>query len=89
MPAGAVGSCWAADSWSATAWEANSWADAEALAFVLDLNTRILVYLRDFYSDADGDLSTLIKRYLESADSGTGDMTQRFKNLIQDATDAS
>jgi hypothetical protein len=89
MPSGPIGGCWAAGTWADTAWEVNTWGDAEALAFVLDLNTLILVYLRDFYSDADGDLSTLIKRYLESADSGTGDMTQRFKNLIQDATDAS
>jgi hypothetical protein len=28
MPAGPVGSVWAAGTWSDTAWEANTWADA-------------------------------------------------------------
>lgn len=28
MPAGAVGSCWAAGSWSDLAWEANAWGSA-------------------------------------------------------------
>lgn len=30
MPAGPIGSCWAAGSWSDLAWEANTWANAGA-----------------------------------------------------------
>lgn len=56
-----------------------------ALGFVLDLNTRLAVYLRDFYSNPDLDLTTGIQRYLSSL---SGEWTARFQRLIQDATDA-
>jgi hypothetical protein len=87
VPAGPIGSVWAAGSWSDTAWEAFTWADASVatLAFVLDLNTRIAVYLRDLYSAPGADVSTLICRYLAAQ---TGEYTARFQKLIQDATDA-
>lgn len=87
MPAGAVGTCWAADSWPDTAWEAGAWTDAveSALAFVLDLNTRLLVYLRDHFSAPSGELTTLTTRYLHTL---SGDFTARFQRLIKDATDA-
>lgn len=87
MPSGPIGSCWASGSWSNTAWSANTWADAAVatLAFVLDLNTRIAVYLRDLYSAPGADTTTLMHRYLAAQ---SGEYTARFKKLIQDATDA-
>jgi hypothetical protein len=85
MPAGASGTCWEAGSWTDTCWEVNTWADAVALAFVLGLNERMLVYLRSQYSAPTGELAPLMKRYL---DAQTGDMNVRFRKLIQDATDA-
>jgi hypothetical protein len=87
MPAGPIGSCWASGSWSDTAWEADTWSGAvvSALAFVLDLNTRLLVYLQDYYSTSNPDLATLTLRYLNGL---SGEFTARFNKLIQDATDA-
>lgn len=86
MPAGAVGSCWATNSWSATAWEALTWADAAALAFILDMNSRLLSYLQSFYSTTNPDLTTLARKYMDNELSG--DMNLRWRQLIQDATDA-
>jgi hypothetical protein len=85
MPAGPIGSVWAAGTWADTAWEVNTWADAvvSALAFVPDMNTRIAVYLRDLYSAPGADLSTLVHRYLAAQ---TGEFTARFQQLIDDAT---
>ena len=85
MPAGPVGSVWASGTWSDLAWEELTWADAVALLFVLDLNTRLLVYLRSLYGVTGGDLTTLTQRYLRSQ---TGEMNARFKKLITDATNA-
>jgi hypothetical protein len=87
MPAGPIGTCWASGSWSDTSWEANTWSGAvvSALAFVLDLNTRLLVYLQDYYSTSNPDLTTLTLRYLNRL---SGEFTARFNKLIQDATDA-
>lgn len=90
MPAGVVGSVWAAGSWSATAWEANTWANAgggPSLVFVLDLNTRLIVFLCDHYgvSTATSDLTTLMERYMNGL---TGTRNQRFFQMVQDATDA-
>jgi hypothetical protein len=48
MPAGPVGSVWAAGSWSDTAWEAGSWADAVASAFAAAFHEDDLAM--DFYS---------------------------------------
>lgn len=56
-----------------------------ALAFVLDLNTRIAVYLRDFYTAPTAEVTPLTGRYLNTL---TGDMTARWRTLVQDATDA-
>jgi hypothetical protein len=86
MPAGPIGGSWAAGSWSDLAWEVNTWQDAVALAFVLDLNTRLLVFLRDYYAEPNGDFNALMKRYLETV--ATGDMTGRFQQLIATATAA-
>lgn len=55
------------------------------LDFVLDLNTRLTVFLRDFYSSTS-DLPTLSTRYL--AEEVTGDYNVRWRQLVQDATDA-
>lgn len=88
MPAGAVGSCWAAGAWPATVWEALSWADAAGdgpLAFVLEINARLYVFLCDYYGVSSGDLTTMADRYMDGL-SGDGDA--RFRKMVQDATDA-
>lgn len=86
MAAGPVGACWASGSWIETSWTADVWgALGAALAFVLDVNTRMLVYLRDLYGVSDGDLATLSQRYYASQ---TGEMTARVQKLIADATAA-
>lgn len=82
MAAGPIGNCWAADSWTDTCWEQGTW--QILLDFVLDLNTRIMVYLRAYYGPDTGDLTTLTARYLADL---TGDQNQRLQQLIQDATD--
>jgi hypothetical protein len=56
------------------------------LTFVLDLNTRILVFLRDQYSVAGGDLTTLSARYMNGLT--TGDRTAKFRQLVTNATNA-
>jgi hypothetical protein len=85
VPAGAVGSVWASGSWSATAWEANVWADISAVTgnSILDLNTRIAVYLRAYYSQPSGDATSLVQRYLQEL---SGDYNARLRRLIDDAT---
>jgi hypothetical protein len=55
------------------------------IGFYLDMNTRLMAYLRESYSVSGGDLSTLVQRDLAAR---TGDMTARHQALIQDATDA-
>lgn len=86
MAAGPIGSVWAAGSWSDTCWEEFTWADAVALLFVLDLNTRLRVYLANLYGLPETtDLTTMVQRYLAAQ---TGDMTARFQKLIRDATAA-
>lgn len=50
----------------------------------MDVNTAMLLYLRDRYASAAGDLTTLLTRYLNTevtADSATA----RFQFLIQEA----
>jgi hypothetical protein len=56
-----------------------------ALAFVLDLNTRLRQYLANLYSYPyeTADLTSLMERNLSSR---TGDMSIRFRDLIDDAT---
>lgn len=86
MAAGPIGTNWATGSWEDTAWEAESWeGGAAVLAFVLDLNTRITVYLRDLYAVPTAECTTLTVRYLAA---NTGEMNARFQKLIQAATDA-
>jgi hypothetical protein len=85
MPAGAVGTCWATNVWSALAWEEFTWADALALVFVLDINSRVYRYLCNYYSVSSGDLTSMSLRYMSTL---TGDMNQRWHRLVQDATDA-
>jgi hypothetical protein len=60
-------------------------AGGSTLTFVLDLNTRLRVYLADLYSLPGADLTSLSTRYLRAQ---TGDYTARFKKLITDATAA-
>jgi hypothetical protein len=50
---------------------------------ILDMNTRIAVYLRALYTAPGADVTTLIIRYLAAQ---TGEYTARFKKLITDAT---
>jgi hypothetical protein len=85
VPAAPIGSVWAAGSWSDTTWEAFSWADIGAIVgnTILDINTRIAVFLRGYYSSPDGDATTLVVRYLNSL---SGEYTARLKRLIEDAT---
>jgi hypothetical protein len=60
--------------------------EVSTLVFILDMNTRIISYLASFYS-ADItviDPTALIVRYLNEELSG--DYTNRFRQLIDDAT---
>ncbi len=65
MPAGAVGSVWAAGSWSNTCWEANTWANAvaafniftEGAYMMIDLGGG-LVYLKQLKPVIKGNVST-------------------------------
>ncbi len=55
--------------------------------FVVDLNTRLRVYLADFYGysdDASPDLTMLMERYLK--EELTGDYDTRLRQLILDAS---
>jgi hypothetical protein len=61
------------------------WAAGAALEFVLDLNTRIAVFLRDLYTEPAGDTTTMATRYMATL---SGDANARFHRMIQDATDA-
>ena len=57
------------------------------LEWVLDLNTRLAVYLRDFYEEPAGDLTTLVDRYLDlELHDPDEDYNERFHHLIDDAT---
>jgi hypothetical protein len=62
------------------------WGAAALLTFVLDLNTRLMVFLRDYYGVTGGDLTTLADQYMDAMTDG--DRTERFERLIQDATDS-
>ena len=61
------------------------WGAGAVLTFVLDLNTRLRVYLADLYTLPGADLTSMTARYLRAQ---TGDYTARFKKLITDATAA-
>jgi len=81
-----IGSVWATGSWvgGAGGWAANTWAEAGAGGPVSgDMNSRLYLYLCTFYS-VEGDLTTMVRRYIN--EQGTGDMTQRFLQLIDDAS---
>ncbi len=86
----AIGTVWATGSWvSVGGWAAGTWADAGAgptIPYVADMNARLYVYLCAYYSVTSGDLTTMITRYTRAMT--TGDATQRFQQMIQDATDA-
>lgn len=56
------------------------------IAFVSDLNTRLLIYLQAYYATSENDLNVLTQRYLQNE--LTGDYTLRMRQLIADATDA-
>lgn len=78
-----MGTSWASGTWASGSWASGTW--GVLLAFVLDLNTRLAVYLRDLYSHPTGDLSSLMQRNLAGR---TGEYTARFKALERDALDA-
>lgn len=61
------------------------WAAGSALAFILDLNTRLRQYLANYYSVPyeTADLTTLMVRYLRDL---SGDYSARLLQLIRDAT---
>lgn len=61
------------------------WGSAVTLGFVLDMNTRLYVYIKSHYSLTGGDLTTLMQRYLNEL---SGDMNGRLRKLVKDATDA-
>lgn len=63
-----------------------AWAVGAALEFVLDLNTRMIVYLRDHFSVTGGDNTTLVRRKMDELT--TGDANQKFLQIIADATAA-
>ena len=86
MPAGPVGSVWASGTWSDLAWEENVWADIGAIVgnTILDINTRISVFLRTFYGTTHPDVGALIVKYLR--EQCTGEYTARLRKLIEDAT---
>ena len=86
MPAAPIGSVWAAGTWADTTWEAFTWADVSATLGNSnpDMNTRIMVFLRDFYSVTEGDLTSLVYRYLR--EEKTGEYTARWKAMEEDAT---
>ena len=86
MAAGPIGPTWATGSWPDTTWQANTWSSTvPVLGFVLDLNTRLRVFLQDHFATPITDLTTLTTRYLRTL---TGDWTARMRQLIKDATDA-
>ena len=61
------------------------WVAGSALAFILDLNTRLRQYLANYYTVPyeTADLTTLMVRYLAGL---SGDYTNRLLQLIRDAT---
>ena len=90
MPAAPIGPKWATGSWQDTAWEEGTWVHVQGnLSFVLDLNTRLWVYLLDYYTlnGTNDDLTWLIDTYLDTALT-QHEYTARMKKLIQDATDS-
>jgi hypothetical protein len=86
VAAGPVGSVWATGSWSDTAWEALTWDTAVALAFILGMNARLYAYLCSHYGVSSGDLTQMADRHMDAQTSG--DRTQRWHALVQEATDA-
>lgn len=60
-------------------------AAAATLAFILDMNTRLFVYLRtvEFPSGGNLDLTTMMTKSLAGR---LGDANNRFKALVDDAT---
>lgn len=63
MPAGAIGSSWAAGSWEDTAWEAGSWADLGSVqtpAVFGDLTTLVVNDLETQYASAAEDYNTIL-----------------------------
>lgn len=59
------------------------WTAAAVMAFILDLNTRLFVYLRTVPYPAGNDLTTMMTQNLAGR---TGDMNARFHALVNDAT---
>lgn len=61
------------------------WAAGSALSFILDLNTRLRQYVANAYGQSyqTADLTTLMVRNLNGR---SGDMNNRFRALVDDAT---
>jgi len=90
MPAAAVSGCWEPGVWADTVWEDGVWAETQIIDDLLsdpDLNNRILIYLRVFFSDATGEFMPLLLQYLDEEEIAGG-LTPTFKRLILDATEA-
>ena len=85
MPAGPVGGVWASGVWADTVWELGVWGDIGVIVgnTILDINTRIAVFLRVHYSLPGADATGLVQRYLASL---SGEYTARLQQLIRDAT---
>jgi hypothetical protein len=85
VPAGPVGTVWGSGVWADTVWELGVWGDIGVIVgnTILDINTRIAVFLRTLYSEPNGDPTSLVVRYLNSL---SGEYTARLKRLIEDAT---
>ena len=62
------------------------WTSPAQAAFILDLNTRIFVYLVGLYGldPATADLTSMMMRHLDAQTSG--DYDQRLQQLIDEAT---
>lgn len=59
---------------------------AITIGYEADMNTRLLVYLRAYYTVSAGDLTTLVRKWMN--EQTTGDANQRLQKLITDATNA-
>lgn len=82
MPAGPIGSVWAAGSWSATAWEQNTWAAAglnPSPAILGDFTTLLALHMVSLYALTPDDFNTLITQEIPSVMSAS-DSLQRDLN---------
>ena len=78
---------WGSGVWGDLVWGPNVWpSSGVSIQLEPDMNTRLLLYLQAYYSVTNPDLTTLATRYMNGLT--TGDRNQKFKQMMQDATDA-